>query len=112
MLEEPSTTVTEAPPKVRWLVWRILLGVAGFNVGVFWLGLGLLPVIDIWGKSFINLGLISWVPTLGGIVMFVWTCLGVVKPTPLRFFPPALVSFPIALIGVSWMVEGYVGRFT
>ena len=110
MLEESLTTPTEAPTKVRWLMWRILLGIAGFNVGVFWLGLGLLPTITIWGKSFVNFGLVEWVPTLAGAVMLAWTCLGVVKPTPLRFFPPALVSFPLAAIGMSWMVEGYVSR--
>jgi hypothetical protein len=73
---------------------------------VFWLGLGLLPVVDIWGKSFINLGLISWVHTVGGALLLVWTFLGVVNPTPLRFYPPALVSFPIALMGLRMIVEG------
>lgn len=103
---------TELQPKSIGHLWRVLLGIAGLNVGVFWLGLGLLPVIDIWGKSFINLGQVSWVPTLGGAVMLVWTFLGVLKPTPLRFFIPAIVAFPIALIGIFQIVEGYLGRFT
>ena len=88
---------------------RGLLAVTGFCVGAFWLLLGVLPVID-WKGPSLALTEIDWLPALGGIVLIVWTVLGVERPTPLRFIPPAVVAVSAALIGVFQIVRDYVGR--
>lgn len=90
---------------------RALLGLAGFSVGKFWLGIGLLPAVNIFEAPLINLGDIDALPAVGGAVLVVWTFLGLTKATPLRFIPPAVVSFPLAAIGLFEIAQGYAERF-
>jgi hypothetical protein len=77
---------------------------AGFYVGAFWLLSGLIEVIDWKGASLINLGGRNALPLVGGMILIGWTALGVTKPTPLRFIPPAVVAIPFAVIGLSQIV--------
>ena len=85
-------------PGVR-LALQVLLGVFGFPVGFallangLWSGFGPFNGPD---DSAFNLS------TLAGLTMLIWTYLGIRKPTPLRYLPPAVGS--IAL--VVWFFYG------
>jgi hypothetical protein len=82
------------------VIWRVLLGVAGFEVALFWLLQGFGPMLQIWGPSLIDPGQIQWGFALGGLALLAWTYRGIVKPSWITFFPPAVVSFPLALLGL------------
>ena len=82
-------------------VMRIVLGVAGFGVGSV---PAVRPVLD-WKTPPRN---VEWF-ALGGLVLIVWTIVGVIKPTPMRYLPPAVVSLPVAVFGLIEMAKTVFG---
>ncbi|MGH8949850.1 MAG: hypothetical protein ACRDX9_00345 [Acidimicrobiia bacterium] len=101
------------PPLLRVGVFgKVALGVAGGYVGMFWFLLGALPIIDLWHPALIDLTRADFIPLIGGLVLVVWSFLGAIRPTKLRFIPPAIVAFPIFMYGLFQWAGGWGQHFT
>jgi hypothetical protein len=77
----------------------VLLGIIGFFVGFSLLVTGLVSIIGFFGESN-DLSRAFNLSTLAGLTLLVWTYLGITRPTPLRYIPPALGSLAV----IAWFV--------